>query len=137
MAEYQFDRDEWERYLKQGMRNIESAKGDMGEGDHEWACFKAQQAVELILKGFLRASGKIATGHSLIKLLQSIAEWGIVVPEDIKSCCRELDKVYIPARYPDAYAWGAPMDYYSADNAMDSIKCAEDVLSFIRGLIGA
>ncbi len=137
MAEYQFDRDEWERYLKQGMRNIESAKGDMDEGDHEWACFKAQQAAELILKGFLRASGKAATGHSVIKLLQGISEWGITVPEDIESCCRELDKVYIPTRYPDAYTWGAPMDYYSEDNAMNSIKCAENVLSFIRGLIGA
>jgi len=62
---------------------------------------------------------------------------GQTVPEDIESCCRELDKVYIPTRYPDAYAWGAPMDYYSADNAMNSIKYAENVLSFIRGLIGA
>ena len=137
MAEYQFDRDEWERYLKQGVRNIESANGDMAEGDYEWACFKAHQAAELILKGFLRASGKIATGHSVIKLLQSISELNIAVSKEIESCCRELDKVYIPTRYPDAYAWGAPMDYYSADNAIDSIKCAENVLNFIRGLLSA
>lgn len=137
MAEYQFDRDEWERYLKQGNHTLKSAKSDMDEEDYDWACFKAQQAAELIIKGFLRASGKVATGHSVIKLLQGISEWGIAVPEEIESCCRELDKVYIPTRYPDAYTWGAPMDYYSADNAMDSIKCAENVLNFIRGLISA
>jgi HEPN domain-containing protein len=137
MAEYQFDRDEWERYLKQGMRNIESANEDRDEGVYEWACFKAQQGAELILKGFLRAAGKIATGHSLIKLLQDISKLNIAIPLEIESCCRELDKVYIPARYPDAYAWGSPMDYYSEDNAADSIKCAENILNFIRGLLGA
>ena len=137
MAEYQFDRDEWERYLKQGNHTLKSAISDMDEEDYDWACFKAQQAAELILKGFLRASGKIATGHSVIKLLQSISELNIAVSKEIESCCRELDKVYIPTRYPDAYAWGAPMDYYSADNAIDSIKCAENVLNFIRGLLSA
>lgn len=137
MAEYQFDRDEWERYLKQGMRNIGSANGDMNEGDYEWACFKAQQSAELFLKGFLRSLGKIATGHSTMKLLQGISELNIAIPKEIESCCRELDKVYIPTRYPDAYAWGAPMDYYSEDDAVDSIKCAEKVLNFIRGLISA
>lgn len=137
MAEYQFDRDEWERYLKQGLRNIESAKGDKEEGDYEWACFKAQQAVELILKGFLRAMGKVATGHSLIKLLADITALGIAIPKEIESCSRELDKVYIPTRYPDVYAWGAPMDYYSEDNAIESIKCAENILIFIKGLINA
>lgn len=137
MAEYQFDRDEWERYLKQGLRNIKSAKGDMEEGDYEWACFKAQQAVELILKGFLRALGKAATGHSTIRLLEDISMMNIAMPKEVESCCKELDKVYIPTRYPDAYAWGAPMDYYSEDNAADTIKCAEKVLNFIKGLINA
>jgi HEPN domain-containing protein len=137
MAEYQFDRDEWERYLKQGNHTLKSARSDMDEGDNDWACFKAQQAVELILKGFLRALGKAATGHSTGRLLEYISEMNIAIPKEIVSCCRELDKVYIPSRYPDAYAWGAPMDYYSEDNASDSIKCAEKVLNFIQGLISA
>lgn len=137
MAEYQFDRDEWERYLRQGNHTLKSARSDMDEGDYDWACFKAQQAVELILKGFLRALGKTATGHSTIRLLEDISAMNIAISKEIKSCCKELDKVYIPTRYPDAYAWGAPMDYYSEDNASDSIKCAEKVWDFIKGLISA
>lgn len=133
----QIDRDEWERYLKQSSHTLKSARGDMEDGDYDWACFKAQQAAELILKGLLRASGKLATGHSVIKLVYEIASFDIVIPMEIEVCSKELDKVYIPARYPDAYAWGAPVDYYTEDDARESIKCAERVLNFALGVVNA
>lgn len=137
MSQLQFDIEEWERYLKQGLHNLDSAKGDMDEADFDWACFKAEQAAELFIKGFLRAIGKMAVGHSLLRLFKELDELGITTPEDIKRCSAELDKVYIPSRYPDAYAWGAPMDFYSKENAIESIGCTEKILKFIEGLINA
>lgn len=137
MAEYQFDRDEWERYLKQGNHTLKSAKSDMDEEDYDWACFKAQQSAELFLKGFLRAIGTIATGHSITKLLSTVEEISGTVPDNIKKCSLKLDKVYIPTRYPDAYALGAPMDYYTVDDAQESIDCTEKILDFVKGLINA
>lgn len=136
MAEYQFDKDEWERYLRQRNHTLKSAKSDMDEVDHDWACFKAQQAAELFLKGFLRSIGITATGHSITKLLSSVEHISIV-PDDIRKCSLELDKVYIPTRYPDAYAWGSPVDYYTKDDAKENIGCAEKILNFVKGLIDA
>jgi len=137
MSEYQFDKDEWERYLRQGLHNLKSARGDMDEGDYDWACFKSQQAAELFLKGFFRAIGKIVTGHSIVKILNAFDDIRVTVSDDIRKCSSELDKVYIPSRYPDVYVWGAPIDYYSKDNALESIKCAEKILNFIKGIIDA
>lgn len=137
MSEYQFDRDEWERYLRQGNHTLQSARDDMDEGDYDWACFKSQQADELFLNGFLRATGLIATGHSILKLSKTFDERKIGMPDNIKRCSSELDKIYIPSRYPDVYAWGAPVDYYSKENALESINCAERILDFVMGLINA
>lgn len=137
MVEYQFDKDEWERYLKQGNHTLKSAHSDMGEGDHDWACFKSQQAAELFLKGFLRAIGTMATGHSITKLLDMIDEGITSVPIDVRKCSLKLDKVYIPTRYPDAYALGSPVDYYTEDDAKEAIACAKRILEFIKGLINA
>lgn len=39
--------------------------------------------------------------------------------------------------YPDAYAWGSPMDYYTEDDAKETIECAERILKFLKGLINA
>jgi len=137
MTQYQIDKEEWERYLRQGLHNLRSAEDDMGEGDYDWACFKAEQAAELFIKGFFRAMGKMAVGHSLLKLLRDFAEMGMSVPEDIKGCSSELDKIYIPSRYPDAYALGAPVDYYSKENAVGSIDCARKILDFVREMVDA
>jgi HEPN domain-containing protein len=137
MSEYQFDRDEWKRYLKQGNHTLKSARGDMDEGDYDWACFKAQQSAELFLKGFLRAIGTTATGHSITRLLDMIEENIIAAPDDIRKCSLKLDKVYIPTRYPDAYAWGSPVDYYTEDDAKETIDCAERILKFVNEIINA
>ncbi|HXF47353.1 MAG TPA: hypothetical protein VNK91_14665 [Burkholderiaceae bacterium] len=40
-----------------------------------------------------------------------------------------MDKVYIPARDPDAYDAGAPMDYYTQADARAALDCARGVLA--------
>ena len=123
-------REEFERYLKQARHTLESAERDAREGDFDWACFKAQQAAELILKGWLRASGIWATGHSVLALLEKASELAEVPPE-ILDCARELDKVYTPSRYPDVYTWGAPVDYYTERDARFHLDCARRILDFV------
>ncbi len=119
--------EEWERYRRQGRHTLDSAWRDQKEGDFDWACFKAQQAAEVTLKGFLRATQSFVTGHSVLKLLGFWSE----IPDTIQACARDLDKVYIPARYPDAYDWGSPMDYFDAGDAQTSLDCAERILEWL------
>ncbi len=124
---------EWQRYQKQARHTLASAQRDYEAEDFDWACFKAHQAAELFLKGWLRSSDCFATGHSIQRLLTQI-QASVTVPEELQKCARELDKVYIPSRYPDAYSEGAPMDFYDAENARTSINCARVVATFVEEL---
>lgn len=124
-------RDEWERYRRQAEHTLTSAHGDAAQRAFDWACFKAHQAAELAVKGFVRATKHYATGHSVVKLLGAI-DGGPA--EALMDCARALDKIYIPARYPDAYDAGAPMDYYTAGDAQAAIDCARRILAWLDDL---
>ena len=43
---------------------------------------------------------------------------------------KALDKHYIPTRYPNGFAEGAPTDYYTKRDAEDSIGHAKSILAF-------
>ena len=45
-----FDREEFERWLKQAEKTLESAERDKNNEDYNWCCFKAQQAAEYAVK---------------------------------------------------------------------------------------
>ncbi|MDW8470040.1 MAG: HEPN domain-containing protein [Burkholderiales bacterium] len=124
-------REEWERYRRQAVHTLASADSDAAQGVFDWASFKAHQAAELALKGWVRARTRYATGHSVVKLL---AEAGEQAPAELLDCARALDKVYIPARYPDAYDTGAPMDYYTQADARSAIECARRILGWLDDL---
>lgn len=124
-------RDEWERYRRQARHTLTSATADTAQRAYDWASFKAHQAAELAVKGYVRATRHYATGHSIVKLL---GELGLAVPPELADCARSLDKVYIPARYPDAYDAGAPLDYYTAADAEAAIDCARRILDWLDDL---
>jgi HEPN domain-containing protein len=81
--------DEWQRYRRQAVHTLESARRDLAHGDFDWASFKSQQAAELAVKGYLRARVEYVTGHSLLKLL---THFDPSPPEEIVRCSKELDK---------------------------------------------
>jgi HEPN domain-containing protein len=124
-------REEWERYRRQAAHTLQSAQGDHAHGAFDWACFKAHQAAELAVKGYVRATAHYATGHSIVRLL---GEVGAAPPDALVDCARSLDKVYIPARYPDAYDAGAPMDYYTSVDADAALDCARRILDWLDDL---
>ncbi|MCX7960266.1 MAG: HEPN domain-containing protein [Burkholderiales bacterium] len=124
-------RDEWERYRRQAEHTLVSAESDAGQAAFDWASFKAHQAADVALKGWVRARTHYATGHSVVRLL---AEAGVSPPAELVDCARALDKVYIPARYPDAYDTGAPMDCYTQADARSAIECARRILGWLDDL---
>lgn len=70
------DEPEYRRRLEAATNTLESGRGDMERGDHNWACFKAQQAAEPAVKSLLHGLGRPTYGHSVARLL------------DIDSTCR-------------------------------------------------
>jgi HEPN domain-containing protein len=48
---------------------------------------------------------------------------------------RSLDKLYIPTRYPNGLAGGAPADVYTRAEASRAINDAEAILAVCRGML--
>ncbi len=76
--------EEWKRYYKQAKHALESAIRDQDAEDYEWSCFKAHQAAELIVKGFIRSSDSFITGHSLLKLFYYLKQSYSILRQLIK-----------------------------------------------------
>lgn len=124
-----FNHSEWARYLSQALHTLSSARRDITDGDFAWACFKSQQAAEMAAKGFTRAGGGLATGHSVVSLLAAAV---VDVPEHLARCARELDKAYIPTRYPDVYDRGSPHEYFDQADAVAHVECAAGIIAHLE-----
>ncbi len=126
------DREEFARWFETARRSLESARGDAERGDYNWACFKSHQAAELSVKALLHGLGLHAYGHSVSRLLREAAGRGLNVPEEVLSYARELDRLYIPTRYPNAWAEGAPFEYYALSDAAKAISASERILDWVE-----
>ncbi|NWF95417.1 MAG: HEPN domain-containing protein [Candidatus Thorarchaeota archaeon] len=105
----------------------ELARRSYEEGSHDFASFFAQQAVEFYVKGLLiRRIGAKVYSHSLVVLIDTLAESGVSVPSSVRDCIERLGEHYIQARYPDAR-----MTDYSQSEAREALRCMEVTLDFL------
>jgi HEPN domain-containing protein len=116
-------------WLRQGKRDLEHARRSAEQGDYEWACFAAHQAAEKALKAVYQSAGEEAWGHSILGLLAALP-LADALTEAMKDAARELDRHYIPARYPNSYPEGAPYEYYTQGEAERALAQAEQILRF-------
>jgi HEPN domain-containing protein len=121
-------------WLRQAQRDLEHAGRSLEEGDYEWACFAAQQSAEKAVKAVFVQANAIAWGHSVSGLLQRLPAPWLATPELIDAA-RELDRHYIPARYPNAHPEGAPYEYYTRDAAARAVGHTRDILAFCEGVL--
>jgi HEPN domain-containing protein len=122
-----FQLQPYNAWLQQAKRTLGSIKNDIGSGDFNWACFKAQQAAEYALKAFLYGKGLPAFGHSVSDLATKITSSISGITFDSR-CLADLDKLYIPTRYADAFPAGSPYAYYAITDAEKAVKCAEGII---------
>jgi len=116
-------------WLRQAQRDLEHARRSQEAGDYEWACFAAQQAAEKALKALHLALGVEAWGHSVFRALTALPPT-LTVPEELHAYAKALDKHYIPPRYPNSYPEGAPLDFYTRQDAEEALHSAESVVKF-------
>ena len=122
----------WRDWWRQAERDLGHARKDLETEYFEHACFGSQQAAEKALNALVMYLNGEPWGHSLVRLVDAIVERAPVV-EGLKDSARELDKFYIPARYPNGFSEGAPLDYYTGANASEAVRHAECILDFVRG----
>ncbi len=121
-------------WFKQAKRDLENALHELRGGYYEWSCFLAQQAAEKGVKAAYQKLGAEAFGHSVTGLLESL-------PEDLRpgvellDVAKELDKAYIPTRYPNVHPRGAPYELYTEAEARRLIGYAERILGFCQDIL--
>jgi HEPN domain-containing protein len=121
-------------WLDQAEGDLEHAKSDESLKYYSWACFSAQQSAEKAVKAVLQKLGAEAWGHSVADLLQGLCAKR-AVPVALINGALELDKAYIPSRYPDAHPSGSPRNRYTEDEARRLIEHAEKIYRFCADLL--
>ncbi len=120
-----------ERWMAKAGRFEEEARDNLRSGRYDLACFSAQQASELRLKGLLiTITGAKPYTHLLTELAEALQAAGIDVPEEVKRCCISLEEHYLQARYPDAR-----MNEYRRDEAEEALKCMEVIGRFVEEVL--
>jgi len=121
-------------WLDEAKGDLEHARNDMQGGFYNWACFSAQQAAEKAIKAVFQRIGAEAWGHSVADLLKELARKQ-VVSEELMDASLELDKAYIPTRYPNAHPSGSPRSRYTKEESRRLIGYAEKIVQFCSDLL--
>ncbi len=123
-------------WFRQAEADLRHARNSLEDRDFEWSCFAAQQAAEKALKAVFQKLGMDAWGHTLTALIGNLPDSAAQPSETLVNYARMLDKHYIPTRYPNGFASGAPTDFYTEEEAQNAIRNAEAILEFCRDQIG-
>lgn len=116
-------------WWKQAQRDLDHARSARRAGFHEWACFASQQGAEKAVKAVIQEHGGSARGHAVRSLLEALSE-RLGPGNELLSDARELDRHYIPSRYPNSVPEGAPYESYDADQSERAIAAAARILAW-------
>jgi len=126
------DTDEFRRWQHAATEARASASVQSASGFHQWACFMAEQAAQLSVKGLLHGLGAGAWGHDLVGLGRMVeAAVGSDLPADVAAAHRRLSRYYIPTRYPDAHPGGAPGEHFGPDDATSALSDVDAIATFV------
>lgn len=121
-------------WLDQAKGDLEHARSDLERKFFDWACFSAQQAAEKAVKAVFQMMHTEGWGHSVMDLLEELSA-RYPVPENLKDAALELDKAYIPSRYPDAHPSGSPRRRYTRGEAERLVEHAQSIVQFCENLL--
>jgi len=121
-------------WMDEAEGDLEHAKSDMERGYYNWACFSSQQSAEKAVKAVFQKLNAEAWGHSVADLLEELSKVR-EVSEKLMNGALELDKAYIPTRYPNAHPSGSPRSRYTKEEAGRLIEHAEKIVKFCSDIL--
>ncbi|MEM1646697.1 MAG: HEPN domain-containing protein [Ignisphaera sp.] len=124
-------REEVEKWLKQALEDLATAKDTIATGHYYASAFWAEQAAEKALKALLISKGRIERTHDLNELLDIIKEEMGLPVDEIRNEVSKLTLHYIISRYPDA-ANTIPYLLYTKEDAEELVKKAEKVVEWVK-----
>jgi HEPN domain-containing protein len=117
-------------WFGQAEKDLQHAKASVDSRDFEWACFAAHQAGEKTVKALYQS----VHIDSISRMMQNPPA-ALRPSAEIVDRAKELDKHYIPSRYPNSHPEGAPPDYYTEQDARKAVEGAERIIGFCRSTI--
>ena len=122
-------------WFRQAEADLQHARNARAAGDYDWAAFASHQAAEKAIKAVFQKLHQDAWGHVLSFLLAALPD-AQRPDRALIDRAKQLDKHYIPTRYPNGFERGAPTDLYTLQEADEAIANAETIIEFCRGQIG-
>jgi len=119
-----------ERWLEQANWDLKAAGDSAAAGNFEWACFQAQQAAEKARKSYLQAAGKASVHSHSVRLLLLECEALDSGFAQVRAAA-ELDRYYVPTRYPNGLPGDVPHDHFTAEAAQRCRSLASSVIEFV------
>jgi len=119
-------------WLKQAEAALSQAR-DSRDDKHYWAsCFFSHQAAEYAARALLESLGVEARGHSVTELLDRARGLGVDIPEELRRMALNPDRHYLQSRYVNTFYSGAPVDYYTLEDAERALKEDEGVVTRLK-----
>ena len=123
------------RWFSQAEADLAAARTNAGPHPHV-GCFLAQQAAEKAMKAAQLASGGVvARTHSLSQLQTMLAQLGVTLEGVRTRALRDLERLNIEARYPDALPDTTPAEYFTREDAEEAIAVAAGVVSAAQAFL--
>lgn len=124
------------RWLRQAKADINAARGSLKNRNYEWACFQSQQAAKKALKALWYYYSFDPWGHSVLKLILDFPKNDIgELLKPLINKAKELDKLYIPTRYPNGLPDLTPSEVFTNEEATKAIESSESIIKKIEFII--
>ena len=124
------------RWLSEAEWDYETALILHREKRYNAATFYAHQAAEKATKALLYHVNEAPWGHSIRTLLQRYFEKiGKEPSQKLLTYARELDRHYIPSRYPNAHPAGTPHEAYDEDVSWRALEAGKEIIDFVKSII--
>ncbi len=125
------------RWLGFAQEDLKMAELAMEEGLFNQVCFHAQQAVEKAMKALLAASGELVPRtHRLADLWQRLPVADREGLAHLRDAAFDLDRYYLPARYPDALPGILPEGLPRREHAERAVETCRAVLGYVGRRVG-
>jgi HEPN domain-containing protein/predicted nucleotidyltransferase len=125
-----------ERWLAFATDDIRMARLAWGEEIWTQVCFHAQQCVEKCLKSLLtRAQQLVPRTHAVADLWEAQIGETRNLLSDLETGLRQLDRFYIPTRYPDALPGTLPEGLPGREEANEALAIAEECFRRARTIV--
>jgi HEPN domain-containing protein len=100
------------------------------------ACFCAQQAAELAVKGALNRLGLERRGHDVVSLMTELQQH-VVAVAGLLDKAKILDQYYIPTRYGDVFGGGSATSHYTQAQAEQAVAFAREIYEEMKRIVQA